>query len=295
MRRPGKRETNGLGGTLYNIFGLSQLLEKHATIIPVCNVGVDVYDDVIKLLGRLNNVRTDLIRRVPSRNNHCTMTYSNDADRSEIFTGFVPAISSNHLRGVIKADLALINFISGRDLTLRTLQHFRRVFDGIIYLDFHTLSLGLHRDGTRFMRRPTRWREYISCCDYLQLNASEFALLAGEEFNRESAIAFYDDYLMPDCNAMLVTLGKDGAAMIRREKRRIVMRHEKPGIAYDIRDTTGAGDLFASGFCAGLASGLSLSKCLELAVHAGSAGCASVHPQDIMLRAGDVERLSQKM
>jgi sugar/nucleoside kinase (ribokinase family) len=281
VRRPGMREIKGLGGTLYNIFGLSRLLDGQAAIIPVCNVGIDVFDDVIRLMGGLNNVRTDLIRRTPFTNNRCVMTYSGDSERSEIFTGFVPAISFEHVRCVVDADLVLINFISGRDLTLRTLQRFRRVFGGVIYLDFHTLSLGLHRNGTRFMRRPVRWREYVACSDYLQLNASEFELLAGEDFSRRSAIVFYERSLMPNCRVMLVTLGEHGAAMIRREGSRTVVRFAEPTLAYDVRDTTGAGDLFAAGFCAGLSMKRSLAKCLKLAVRAGSEGCAAIHPQDV--------------
>lgn len=285
VRRPGKREINGLGGTLYNIFGLSRLLDRHVTIMPVCNVGSDVYDDAIRLLVKLDDVRTGLIRRTPFENNHCVMTYSSDSDRSEIFTGFVPAISYEHLLRVIDATIVLINFISGRDMTLRTLQRFRREYGGVIYFDFHTLSLGLHNDGIRFMRRPVRWREYVTCCDYLQLNAGEFELLAGAEFSRRSAIEFYERYLMLDCCAMLVTLGENGAAMIRREGRQTVVRFAEPKHGYDIRDTTGAGDLFAAGYCAGLLMNQSLVKCLELAVCAGSDGCNSIHPQDVKLRS----------
>ncbi len=284
VRRPGKREINGLGGTLYNIFGLSRLLDGQATVIPVCNVGIDIFDDVIRLLGGLNNVRTDLIRHTPFTNNHCVMTYSSDSERSEIFTGFVPAISFEHLRYITDADLVLINFISGRDLTLRALRRFRQVFGGVIYLDFHTLSLGLHRNGVRFMRRPVRWREYVSCCDYLQLNASEFELLAGRTFSRRSAMVFFERSLMPNCSAMLVTLGKSGAAMVRREGRRTVVRFAEPTLEYNVRDTTGAGDLFAAGFCAGLSMKRSLVKCLELAVRAGSEGCTAIHPQNVRLQ-----------
>ncbi len=285
IKHPGRPPVRGFGGTLYNIFGLSLLLGDRAEILPVCNIGHDVSRPVLNLLSRLGNVDTANVRVVPGPNNHCRMTYRNNDDRDEVFTGFVPAISQDQLMHVADCDIALINFISGRDLTLRALKRFRCSFRGVVYLDFHTLSLGLRRDGTRFLRKPRKWAEYITCCDYLQMNRNEFSLLSGRHVDDEQMLRFFRRNMLSTGMAMSVTLGGEGAAMVSARSGEAYVRRENPVAGSAVTDTTGAGDLFAAGFCAGLANRKSLAVCLELAVRAGSHGCSVLHPEDIRLRA----------
>ena len=283
VKRPGKPVIRGYGGILYNIFGLAKLLGDRTVISPVCNLGNDVSKPVLKLLSSLNNIDPAFIRIVATPNNHCMMKYRDDGERDEVFTGFVPAISYSQLQNVIDHDLALINFISGRDMTLGTLRRFRDAFSGGIYLDFHTLSLGLRRNGKRFPRRPRKWREYIACCDYLQMNGIEFTLLSGLQPERESLVNFFKSCVRPAGSVMVVTLGSNGAAMVWQVNGEIKVRFATPIHASEVNDTTGAGDLFAAGFCAGLVIGKSLITCLKLAVDTGAYGCSIIHPQDVNL------------
>jgi sugar/nucleoside kinase (ribokinase family) len=280
---PGRRPIAGFGGILYNIFGLSQLLDRSSTIIPVCNVGRDSHDDVMVLLENLPNVETSNIKRVEGDNNHCKLTYSDTESRSEIFTGFVPAISFSRIEELLSADIVIINFISGRDITLKTLKRIRKSCCNPIYMDFHTLSLGLKKDGSRYLRRPKRWREYVKCCDYLQMNSVEFELLSSREPNHDGLKSFYDSYLSDTCRALLVTFGSRGAAIVVGNCGAAEVRFDSPSRKYRDTDSTGAGDLFTAGFCAGLVSGLSLEKCLRVAVEAGSHVCTVMHPQDMKL------------
>jgi sugar/nucleoside kinase (ribokinase family) len=283
VKRPGKPTLHGFGGILYNIFGLSRLLGNRAEIIPVCNLGHDVSRKVMRILSGAENVDTNHIRVVPYENNHCRMTYVTDTDRDEIFTGFVPSISFGQLSRIVDCDLALVNFISGHDMTLTALTKFRNAYDGIIYMDFHTLSLGLRKDGGRFSRRPKRWMEYVAQCDFLQMNRSEFNLLSGELPDRKSLVRFFERYLSKTARALIVTLDSSGAAMVTRDASKILFRQRKPTRTLRVTDTTGTGDLFSAGFCAGLATGRSLTSCLRLAVDTGTYGCCIVHPQDVKL------------
>lgn len=73
----------------------------------------------------------------------------------------------------------------------------------------------------------------------------------------ETAIALVRE----DCTLTALTLGSDGAMAISREETVHVPASEIEG---GVRDLTGAGDLFASGFLFGLAQDLDLSDCAEL-------------------------------
>lgn len=283
VKRPGKPTLHGFGGILYNIFGLSRLLGDSAEIVPVCNLGHDVSRQVLRILSRAKNVDTGHVCVVPFENNHCRMTHRTDTDRDEVFSGFVPSISFRQLSKIADCDLALVNFISGHDMTLSALTKFRNAYDGIIYMDFHTLSLGLRRDGRRFSRKPKRWAEYIAQCDFLQMNRSEFSLLSGEPPDRESLVRFFEDYLSKTARALIVTLDSSGAAMVIRDAGKTVVRQRKPSSKLRVADTTGTGDLFSAGFCAGLLKRRSLASCLRLAVDTGTYGCSIVHPQDVKL------------
>ena len=59
------------------------------------------------------------------------------------------------------------------------------------------------------------------------------------------------------CKLSITTLGKKGSLIIDNE----YIHEIKPYIFGDIIDTTGAGDIYASGFIHGLINGYSLKKC----------------------------------
>jgi sugar/nucleoside kinase (ribokinase family) len=279
----GRPVIRGFGGILYNVFGLARLLGDDARIIPICNLGRDAAVPVQRFLSTERNVCTTHIRVIDSVNNHCRMTYPIVGERLERFTGFVPAISFEQLKPAMSSDLTLVNFISGRDLTLRTLQRFRSEYAATVYLDFHTLALGLRHNGTRFLRRPKRWRDYVTTCDYLQMNGNEFSLLAGEEPDDRALRRFFSNHVRTTCEAMIVTLGPRGVAMVSKRSHGSVISRLSPRSRPRSSEPTGAGDLVAAGFCAGIVAGKPLDQCLRLAVDCGTRACSALHPQDIQL------------
>lgn len=86
--------------------------------------------------------------------------------------------------------------------------------------------------------------------------------------NRDEALSLYetDDFdkaltlISADCKIAAVTVGKDGAVIVRGDERYVVDAHP-----IDERvDTTGAGDLFAAGFLFGYTQGRTLEDCGKL-------------------------------
>ncbi len=221
VRFPDGHSVTGFGGTLYNLFGLHRLLGDRVYLSPVCNLGSDVEADVRRKLSYIEGIDTSHVRIVQSQNNHCEMEYDASGHRRERFTGFVPAISYTQIEPLLDSDLVLVNFISGRDISLKTLEAVSIASRGTVYIDLHTLMLGLRRDGTRYYRKPRGWREFSVCADYLQMNAAEFETLSEERITVESIQRFYREYLYGEVHAVIVTLGAMGAMLARRRQNEI--------------------------------------------------------------------------
>lgn len=156
----------------------------------------------------------------------------------------------NRVRPLLECDAILVNFISGQDIRLAALERLRKEYDGLIYMDIHSLTLGRKKTPggvARFLRRPRYWRRYAACADILQVNRGEFELLAGCAFDRKTAYGFFTKEL-PSAQALIVTLGSDGCLVVSRRGPKIIGRMVSSPPVRKVFDTTGCGDIFAAGF-----------------------------------------------
>ncbi len=117
----------------------------------------------------------------------------------------------------------------------------------MIYCDFHSLALGYKADGTRFIRRHPRWREYIACSDLIQMNIMELESIAGHDLKDNTQVsAACGDLHKAGAKKVIITLGHEG----------IIVSQSSPRIASFIPpvkltkevDPTGCGDTFAAAF-----------------------------------------------
>ncbi len=93
--------------------------------------------------------------------------------------------------------------------------------------------------------------------DILFANEAEIkALTQTEDF--DTAVAWARDA----CDIVAITRSEKGAVIVSGDETHVVPA--EPGV--DVVDTTGAGDLFAAGFLAGLAKGLPLDQCGRMGV-----------------------------
>jgi sugar/nucleoside kinase (ribokinase family) len=250
---PNGKKAESFGGILYNILALSYLGRESVEIYPVCNLGYDVHNQLISLLKNCHNVKLSGIKKVNCKNNHAFLSITPDNQKEEILENRVPPLNFSQIKPFLKSDAILVNFISGFDLSLDTLKKIRKNTDALVFMDVHSLTLGVDDSGKRFFRAPRNWKEWIKQTDMVQMNIPELKELAKrnrfDKFTtslkshqeiKESGKHILD--LGP--KAVLITLGEKGALMILSNK----VRRFKGSNVRKFKDATGCGDVFSAGF-----------------------------------------------
>jgi len=261
-------QRRGWGGILYNVAALARFAPRGTTLLPIAHLGSDARVPVGRWLRSLLQVDNSALLPLARPGNLCQMRYISPDQRREKLLNRVPAISHHALLPALSADVALINFISGADVGIATLERFRREFHGSIYMDIHSYLLGRRRDATRFARRPTGWRQVISCADVLQMNEIEFATLSSRDIDRGVVQTWAGDVLTPlRCQCLLVTLGAAGAFCLTRAHRKWKLQHLRSGRRPAGIDPTGCGDTFSGLWLSTWLKGLDPFACARIAAH----------------------------
>jgi sugar/nucleoside kinase (ribokinase family) len=252
--------SENLGGLFYTLFTLAHLFRGRARILPVANVGADLFERVTEALD-LPGFDLSAVRRVEQPNNHVYLTYRGPEARDEVLVGLVPPVGLEHCSMVTEADHLLVNLTSGRDIELTTLQAFRSSFAGTLQLDVHSLTLDIAADGLRVLRRPAGWESWVACADWVQMNETEAELLGGGEALDPFALGV----LTRGPRGVLITLGARGCLATWREgegvqRLRLDAEHH-PQTPYP----TGCGDVFGATFAFALRAGAGPANAVRLA------------------------------
>lgn len=246
---PDGKKSESFGGILYNIIPLAYLAPENLRITPVCNLGADIYGKVLLFLKGFKNINTSGICRVNENNNHVYLHYDQKWNHKEILKNLVPEIKFHQVKPFLKCDYILINFISGFDINLDCLKKIRRETDARIFMDVHSLVLGLKKDGKRFNRLPDFWEEYIAQADILQMNLKEMKILAGRSLvTLKDLNSFAGKLLSLGPEILLITLGRKGALAYYKNKGRLRCHKTQSFKIKDFADPTGCGDFFSAGF-----------------------------------------------
>jgi sugar/nucleoside kinase (ribokinase family) len=246
---PSGKRTESFGGILYNLSALSGLGGRGMEIYPVCNLGYDVYDQVERILRQYHNVERGGIKKVRRKNNHAYLLVDKESEREEVLRHRVPALSFDQVKPFLDSDAMLVNFISGFDISLSTLKKIRKNTDALIFVDVHSLTLGIRKDGKRFLRTPRSWREYLKQADFVQTNLPELSVLCGKELESQEDVQDFGKYVLSvGPKVLLVTLGAEGALMVHQEAECYELKRCAGTRARRFKDATGCGDVFSAGF-----------------------------------------------
>lgn len=254
------------GGIAYALAALDAALPFDWEMVPLVKVGRDLAVPANRFLQTLDRCgSTPRFVEVPDSNNRVELHYDGLVRRAERLRGGVPPWTWTELGPMVRdLDALYINFISGFEATLDTMQALRRGFDGPIYVDLHSLLLAVAGDGLRTPRPLPRVSDWFACCDVAQLNEDELALCGGGPME-VAAMA-----MQAGVGLLLVTLGDRGAVYFMVPEfsfSRPSRASTAPGTIrtrriaaplVDALDPTGCGDVFGGTMVAALASDLDI-------------------------------------
>jgi len=239
------RKTVALGGIAYNLAALNSVV-ANGTIFPFCRIGNDMDALVNDLLRQFPNLDPQFISHSRKPNRVHKLRYKKDGSRAEWNSAFTAPIAINDIPDSL--DALLINFISGNDVRLKDLKTFRMRFKGIIYCDFHSLSLGQRKDGTRYLRNHPHWKEYLRYVDGIQMNLNELSTLFPITPNPEPSEILKHCMKLHELGPQIVviTMAKSGAVV---SSPAAGISHYIPAIKVSREvDPTGCGDVLAGAF-----------------------------------------------
>lgn len=281
-RDPGAPPVEEWGGISYSLAGLDASLSPEWQVVPIVKVGRDLAPRAAEFLRSLSHVaRNARFAEVPDPNPRVHLNYTSDERRCEGLTGGIPTWTWAELGPMVMGlDALYVNFITGFECDLASVQALRRAFPGPIYGDLHSLALGKMANGTRFPRPIEEPLPWLACFDVAQLNESEMDQLGGEP------LALAAKALELGVSAVCVTMGGRGAVYLaagdftslatpgfthRRAERAIggkpivrtaLVKTEGPPLA---GDPTGCGDVFGATLVSALLAGTDLEPAVVAA------------------------------
>lgn len=280
-RDPRRDPVEEWGGITYALSAFDAALPATWQIVPLAKVGSDLWPHARQFVNGLRRIAPDAMPiEVPDANNRVRLEYATDELRSEILRGGVPPWTWVGLRPLLAdLDALYINLISGFELDLETLQLIRAHFRGPIYLDLHSLLLGIQPDGTRFPRPILNPAAWFACADLLQVNEQEMSMMAPDPMALAAAA------MQAGVQSLLVTLGKRGVVYVvapgfdrledlqrsNQSRTGAVRTALVPAEQVETSgDPTGCGDVFGATYFSRLLTGDSFAVALKAAIHAAS-------------------------
>jgi pfkB family carbohydrate kinase len=195
------------GGITYALGAFDAALGPDWEFVPLVRVGTDLAPRAREFLRGFRRLARDAAPiEVPYPNNRVELRYTSAERRSEVLSGGIPGWTWLGLKPLLHGlDALYINLIAGNELDLETAQLLRQHYRGPIYLDLHSLLLGIEPSGLRVPRPLANVAAWCRCADLLQVNEDEMALMAADP------MALAATALAEQVRCLVVTLGSRGA------------------------------------------------------------------------------------
>jgi pfkB family carbohydrate kinase len=198
------------GGIAYALASLDASVGPGWEIVPLVKVGQDLAGKAREFLGGLGHITPGgRCVEVVAPNNRVILHYYSTERRTERMSGGVPGWTWSELGPMVRdLDALYLNFISGFELALGTAQALRQGFRGPIYVDLHSLLLGMQHDGVRVPRPLRDAASWLGCFDVIQLNEDEMRQLSPDPLSLAA------EAIGAGTSLLIVTLAAKGAAYV---------------------------------------------------------------------------------
>lgn len=280
IRHADGRTTRSYGGIYFAVATLAGVLLPGDAVRPVFGVGKDEYQEFITLLGRWPNVDTSGIYRLPGPTNSVSLGYGPGEGRTEMSRDIAGPVPYKKIQPALDADLVMINMISGFDVTIDTLDEIRmktRDLSIPVFLDVHSLTLGVRENSERFRAPVEIWRRWLFMLHTVQMNSEEAAALTPEKYSEGD---FVKQALALNTHNLCLTSGASGCTLFVNQKKHVIRRDIEGISVNDAVDPTGCGDVFGAAYCAHL-------------VHSGDAAAAAEYANTVAAGKAEIAGSSQ--
>ena len=249
------RIINGFGGILHIIKSFSVLAKyfpklKDIEILPIANVGYDIYNEVLKEIKSLDgNINLVGLRKIQKKNIHSYILFASEYGTQYDDNLEEPVTYEQVLPYLQGVDFVIVSPMTGFDVDKNVLIEIKRNNVAPLYFDYHILSLDRGRLGNRYLKRRDDWRDWCTNCDHLQLNKFEAELLFDVEIQiNTDFIALTKPLLESEVKSIAITLGSKGSVVCYEEKDKYKQEFIEADNYNNIVNTTSCGDVYASGF-----------------------------------------------
>ncbi len=226
------------GGIYYSVLGLTKIVSAEEEIHLITalqrsneHLFADVYD-------RINKKIINWVDEIPKVH----LIIHDSGERTECYEKVPKNLEINY-NMLSSFDGILINMITGFDIALEQLQEIRKHFNGLIYLDVHTLSRGFDENRLRVFRQIENFSQWAASVDFIQANELEIKTL----FSYDNELEIAAEVLKCGTKYLLQTKGELGAnAYYKRNNKveSIFVAAEK----INTNNKVGCGDIFGSIF-----------------------------------------------
>lgn len=269
------RRKNSFGGILYNVLSLTHIFKNQAIIYPICFVSRDHFEQIKKkYFSKFSYINLEGIKISSKGTDKANLYYINPYERKEKIQFNTPEITFENIASFLKSKIILINFVKGNEISLSTLQQIRKNTNAIIFLDIHQLVRPLNKNGYRYLYHLPNWKTWLKEIDILQGNEEEIgAIVDKKNLNKKELIKVAKNILALGVKYVLITRGINGAILVHEKKGNFYQFQIKSIIPKKLRNPTGCGDVFATGFIKGILKYKNPLKAILLAVTMASINC----------------------
>ncbi len=266
-----------LGGIIYNVLPLAYLFKEEATIQPITEIGEERKNQLFNLLKPHKNIDVAGIKLNPAGTNLTNLFYRRGGQRDEILNLKSKQITYEDVAPYLDADIILINFITGMDLTLETIKKIRANSTAWLIFDVHSLTLGIDSKGKRYPQPVKKWHNWVENFDAIQVNEQELNMLVNKmvRFRKRDFMKIATKILNQGPKILLVTYGSRGTRVVYRGENEYLYKLLPVVQKREAIDPTGCGDVFTAGFIYGYAKYKDIPLAVEIATCLASLKCDS--------------------